>query len=167
MRSPSAVRAWSSCAVRAVRPVLLASPAGAAPSALSEESAAFGSASSEVAPEGTSGFSSKPGVSSAHAAPPFALLVVDDLGVDDVVVGLGLGLAGARRHRRAWAAWASAYIAWPSFWLTAATFSVAVRISAVSSPLSVSFSSATAVSTSVLTSPGTLSSLSLRNFSVW
>src|SRR5690606_19366608 len=55
------------------------------------------------------------------------------------------------------APWASAYMAWPSFWETAATFSVAVRISAVSSPLSFSFSSATADSTSVLISPGTLS----------
>src|SRR5690606_12241953 len=65
------------------------------------------------------------------------------------------------------APWASAYMAWPSFWETAATFSVAVRISAVSSPLSFSFSSATADSTSVLISPGTLSALSARNFSVW
>jgi hypothetical protein len=58
-------------------------------------------------------------------------------------------------------------MAWPSFCETAATFSVAVRISAVSSPLSAAFSSSTDASTSVLMSPGTLSSLSLRNFSVW
>src|SRR5690606_34459338 len=75
--------------------------------------------------------------------------------------------APAEAPPAACAPWASAYMAWPSFWETAATFSVAVRISAVSSPLSFSFSSVTAASTSVLISPGTLSWLSARNFSVW
>src|SRR5690606_14336462 len=54
---------------------------------------------------------------------------------------------------------ASAYMAWPSFWLVAATFSLASRIAAVSSPLSFSWRSSRALSTSVLISPGTFSSL--------
>ncbi len=62
-----------------------------------------------------------------------------------------------------------AYIAWPMRWLTVATFSTAVRSSAVSgdSCASSRLTSATASSTSDLASPGTLSPFSVRNLSVW
>ena len=65
------------------------------------------------------------------------------------------------------AAWAFAYIAAPIFWLDWASFSDAALIASASSPSSAFFSSATPSLTSVLTSSGTLSSFSDRNFSVW
>src|SRR3954453_17569584 len=61
----------------------------------------------------------------------------------------------------------SAYIACPSFWLTVASRSVALVIAAVSSPSSAFLTSAIAGSTSLLTSAGTLSPFSVKNFSVW
>ncbi len=52
--------------------------------------------------------------------------LVDDLGVDDVVVGAGVAgrRAAVGRPPRRWPAWA-AYIAWPIFWLTVASVSAA------------------------------------------
>ena len=73
--------------------------------------------------------------------------LVDDLGVDDVVVGRVARRRRPRRLRRAPApaACCSAYIAAPSFWLTVATFSVASLIAWIepsSVPSSAFFSSA-------------------------
>ena len=59
--------------------------------------------------------------------------------------------AGARPRLRA-----AAYIAAPSFWLTVASFSVAVLIASMSVPSSAFFSSASGSSTSALTSAGHL-----------
>ncbi len=106
------------------------------------------------------------------------VVLVDDLGVDDIgvlgvtgVAGRGATLAAPSEPP---AACASAYIAEPSFWLVVATFSVAVRMSAtaLSSVFSNAFfSSAIASSTSArvaAASPSAnLSALSARNFSVW
>ena len=65
-----------------------------------------------------------------------------------------------------WAAWA--YIAWPIFWLTEASFSTPARRALVSAFCSSSsFSSSTADSTSVFVSAGTLSPFSRTKFSVW
>lgn len=65
--------------------------------------------------------------------------------------------------------WACEYIAWPIFWLTVASFSMAVRMADVSVEESSRscFRSAAAASTSVLVSGGMRSALSRMNFSVW
>ena len=118
MRSLSAVRTWSSWAVR---PRLCCCVPGRGRRALRVGGARRPAARRRQgsAPEGTSGFSVEARGLLRHAAPPFSSrLVVDDLGVHHVVLGLGLvGTgAGARGTAPRPGGLASAYMAWPSFW---------------------------------------------------
>lgn len=98
------------------------------------------------------------------------LVVVHDLGVDHFVVLRLAALRAAVGPGSSAPAWAPsgfcAYMAAPIFWLTCASFSALPLMASTSVPSRAFFTSATASLTSVLSSSGTFSSFSRRNFSV-